>query len=325
MKILHSADWHILLHKKKVPQDWQANRFKLFFDKILELEQECDIHILAGDVFDTAPKLDESTLFEDYANRVTKRTIIIPGNHEATKKGKTFLSNYVNNPNSISNPLVEIYTENTRIEHQGQGFQLFPYGEMQINNLPKYVEDDILVTHIRGEVPPHITPEYDFKKLRPWKLILLGDLHFNHKYQDYPAYYPGSPMNVSFDRDASRKYGVNIIDFKNIDNYKVNFLPLDLPKLVRKTINAGEQETMKKDDFHHVIYEVTGSVDELGTVDIKNELVDKKIAHRPTEDSALNLTEMESIADELKAWLVYSKVENVQGVMDTYNELGVRE
>ena len=48
---------------------------------------------------------------------------------------------------------------------------------MQLDNLPLPKRNDILVTHIRGEVLPHITPEYDFEKLRPWKLILLGDLH----------------------------------------------------------------------------------------------------------------------------------------------------
>ena len=50
MKILCSADWHILLHKKKVPYDWQVNRFKSMFRKLIALEQEVDVHIIAGDV-----------------------------------------------------------------------------------------------------------------------------------------------------------------------------------------------------------------------------------------------------------------------------------
>jgi len=323
MKILMSADWHILLHKKKVPKEWQTNRFKLFFDKILELEKDCDIHIIAGDVFDTAPKLDESTLFEDFANRASIKTIIIPGNHEATKKGKSFLSEYVDNPNAISNPLVEIYTYNTRIEHMGQGFQLFPYGEMQLDKIPNYVENDILVTHIRGEVPPHVTAEYDFEKLRKWKLILLGDLHFNHKYKDYPAYYPGSPMNVTFDRSDNRDYGVYIIDFNDIDDYKVNFIPLKLPKLIRKTIKSDEQDQIKKDQFHHIIYEITGNVSELGNVDIKNELIDKKVAHRPIESSSLDLSTAKNIREELGRYLDYNKIDNKTGILKEFEDLGV--
>ena len=66
MKILHSADWHILLHKKKVPYKWQTDRFKTFFRKLIALEQQCDVHIIAGDVFDKKPEPDEVCLFLSY-------------------------------------------------------------------------------------------------------------------------------------------------------------------------------------------------------------------------------------------------------------------
>lgn len=319
MRILLTADWHILLHKKNVPIDWQTKRFKMFFEKILELEKDCDIHILAGDVFEKYPKMDEQALFADFANRVKKRTIIIPGNHEATKKGETFLDIYLDHTMAINNPLIEVYTKNTRIEHNGVWFQLFPYGEMQKDKLPKYHEGDILVTHIRGEVPPHITAEYNFEKLRPWKLILIGDLHFRHTYQDYPAYYPGSPMNVVFDRDEDRIYGVSILNFRSIDDYDFEYIDLPLPKLIRRTISVGEE--MKKDGFHHVIYEVTGSIDELSGVD-NHALLDKKIAHKPKEDSALDLNDMNT-REELSAWLVYSKVENKKGVLKEFDGLNI--
>ena len=88
MKILHSADWHILLHKKKVPYKWQTNRFKTFFRKLIALEQQCDVHIISGDVLDKKPEPDEVCLFLSYINSVTIPTYIIPGNHEATKKGE---------------------------------------------------------------------------------------------------------------------------------------------------------------------------------------------------------------------------------------------
>ena len=90
MKILLSADWHIALHKKKIPNTWQANRFRLFYDKLHELEKNCDIHIIAGDVFDKKPEPDEICLFLRYINSVSIPTYVIPGNHEATKKGYTF-------------------------------------------------------------------------------------------------------------------------------------------------------------------------------------------------------------------------------------------
>ena len=319
MKILLSADWHITLHKKKIPHKWQANRFRLFYDKLQEFEQECDIHIIAGDIFDKKPEPDEICLFLRYINSVSIPTFIIPGNHEATKKGQTFFSHF-HEDNAIRNSHVAVITKNTRKEILGQGFQFFPYGEMQIDNLPKPVPDDILVTHIRGEVPPHITPEYDFEKLRPWKLILLGDLHFNHRYLDYPAYYPGSPLNVSFDRDESRQYGINIIDFTDINDYDVKFMPLNLPKLIRKTIKVGE--SMTEDKYDHVVYEVTGSIDELSKISNHAQL-DKKIAFKPEESSKLELKDL-TLIEELKAYLAYIKIDDIDGIVNEFQGLNIQ-
>ena len=319
MKILLSADWHIALHKKKIPNDWQANRFRLFYEKLYELEQDCDIHIIAGDVFDKKPEPDEICLFLRYINSASIPTFVIPGNHEATKKGYTFLSHF-HEDNAIKNSNVEIITQNIHKDVLGQGFQFFPYGEMQTDNLPKSVPDDILVTHIRGEVPPHITPEYDFEKLRPWKLILLGDLHFNHRYLDYPAYYPGSPLNVSFDRDEKRQYGVDIINFNTINDYSVDFIDLKLPKLLRRTIKVDE--SMQKDDYHHIIYEITGSIDELSKISNHDQL-DKKIAFKPEESSKLELKDL-SLIEELKAYLEYIKVDDTNAVITEFQELNIQ-
>ena len=318
IKILHSADWHINLHKKKVPYEWQANRFRLFFEEIHKLEKDCDVHILAGDVFDRKPEADEVCLFLRFANSVTIPTYIIPGNHEATRKGKTFLEHF-HEQHAITNPNVVLITENKREEVRGQGFCFFPYGEMQTDNLPTYVAGDVLVAHISGEVPPHLTPEYNFEKLRPWQLILLGDIHFNHRYLDYPAYYSGSPMNVTFDRDATKKYGVNVIDFIDHQNHSVDFKVLDLPKLVRKTVEVDDK--LVEDTYHHTIYEVTGNLDELSKIK-DSKLLDKKIAHKPNEDSKLDLKD-KTIVEELSLYLEHIKVGNSKKVIDEFLELNL--
>lgn len=323
MKILHSADWHILLHKKKVPYEWQKNRFELFFKKLLDLENTCSLHIISGDLFDKKPEPDEICLLLSYLNRVTIPTYIIPGNHEATKKGESFLEHFKYD-RTIDNPNVSIITKNERVVLDNKfntpiSIQFFPYGEMELNNLPEYNIDDILVTHIRGEVPPHITEEYDFEKLRQWKLVLLGDLHFQHKYKDFPAYYSGSPLNVTFDRDSSRDYGVNIINFNNINDYTVEFVPLDLPKLIRKTIKNNED--MIKDSFHHIIYEVTGSVDELAKI-TNSDLLDKKIAITKSEESKLDLKN-KTIIEELDAYLSHINVKNKETIIKEFKDLNI--
>lgn len=289
------------------------------FDKFLDLEKRCDVHVIAGDLFDKEPDTDEICLVLSYLNAVQIPTLIIPGNHEATTRGRTFWEHF-KLENTITNPNVHIYTENANEVHAGQRFCFFPYGSVQTNKLPDYYEDAILVTHIRGEVPPHITAEYDFEKIRPWKLTLLGDLHFRHRYRDFNVYYPGSPLNTTFDRDDSREYGVDIIELESIDNYNVRFHNLDLPKLIRRTVPVGT--LMKADPFHHVIYEVTGSIDELAKVE-KSELLDKKMVDKPAGDSVLDLKD-KTVIEELAIWLDHVKVAEKDTVLEEYKKLGIQ-
>ena len=315
-KILCSADWHIILHKKKVPYEWQVNRFKQMFRKLIALEQSCDVHIIAGDIFDKKPEPDEICLFLSYINSVTIPTYIIPGNHDATRKGESFFE-YFTQENAIKNENVHVFTRNGRASVGSTSFQFFPYGEMQMDNLPDYVEDDIMVTHIRGEVPPHITPEYDFSRLRSWGLVLLGDLHFNHRYGDTNCYYPGSPLNTTFDRDDKREYGVDIYDVIDSRNYTREFYDLKLPKLLRKTISVGEE--MIPDPINHVMYEVKGSLDELAKIE-NSELLDKKMVEKPAEESTLDL-KGKTTYEELEIYLNYIKVADVEAVMNEYRSI----
>ena len=315
-KILCSADWHIILHKKKVPYDWQVNRFREMFRKLIALEQSCDVHIIAGDIFDKKPEPDEICLFLSYINSVTIPTYIIPGNHEATRKGESFFE-YFTQENAIKNENVTVFTRNGRASVGEANFCFFPYGEMQNNNLPQYHRGDILVTHIRGEVPPHISPEYDFSRLSPWGLCLLGDLHFNHRYGDTNCYYPGSPLNTTFDRDDTREYGVDIYDFNSTRTFVRRFHNLNLPKLIRRTIVAGEP--MPTDAKNHVIYEVKGSLDELAKIE-NTELLDKKMVEKPADDSTLDL-KGKTIYEELEIYLNHIKVADVETVMNEYRSI----
>lgn len=318
IKILSSADWHINLHKKKVPYNWQTARFQMMFERLHSLESSCDVHVIAGDLFDKKPEPDEICLLLSYLNSVSIPTIIIPGNHEATRKGASFWEHFLLE-NTVKNNLVHIFTENGRIEIKGVGFCAFPYGSVQTNCVPEYVPGDVLVTHIRGEVPPHITEEFDFDKLRDWGLILLGDLHFNHRYKDTNAYYPGSPLNTSFDRDDSREYGVDLFTWIDDKNYSREFIDLKLPKLIRKTVPAGSE--LIPDSYNHTVYEVTGSIDQLSKIE-KSDLLDKKMVEKPVTEGTLDLKD-KNIFEELEIYLNHIKVANIDSVMAEFKALNV--
>ena len=91
--ILFTADWHIKLGQKNVPIAWACTRYQMFFEQVHDLERGVDLHIIGGDLFDRVPSMDELTLYFDFVKGVSVRTIIYDGNHEATRKHKTFFTN----------------------------------------------------------------------------------------------------------------------------------------------------------------------------------------------------------------------------------------
>ena len=70
---------------------------------------------------------------------------------------------------------------------------------------------------------------------------------------------------------------------------------------------------MISNDYHHVMYEVTGSIDELSRVE-KSDLLDKKMVEKPAADSTLDLKGM-TIHEELKTYLQHLKVSDVDKVL----------
>ena len=65
----------------------------MFFDQISVLEKDVDLHIIGGDLFDRIPTMDELSLYFKFVKSVSVDTIIFDGNHEATRKNKTFFTN----------------------------------------------------------------------------------------------------------------------------------------------------------------------------------------------------------------------------------------
>ena len=105
--ILFTADWHLKLGQKNVPLESAEARYKKFFDQISALEAGCSMHIIGGDLFDRLPSMEELRLYFTFIRRVGIPTIIYDGNHEATKKNKTFFTHLKQVTRDI-NPLVNV-------------------------------------------------------------------------------------------------------------------------------------------------------------------------------------------------------------------------
>ena len=105
--ILFTADWHLKLGQKNVPVEWAKKRYKSFFKQINGLEKECNMHVIGGDLFDRLPTMEELELYFSFIRSVTIPTLIFDGNHEATKKNRTFFTQLKQVSRDI-NPLIHV-------------------------------------------------------------------------------------------------------------------------------------------------------------------------------------------------------------------------
>ena len=309
MTILFTADWHIKLGQKNVPVQWAKNRYRLFFSQVYEVEQEVDLHIIGGDIFDRLPTIEELELYFEFIKGIKVTTLIYAGNHESTKKGKTFLSNLKQVTNLI-NPLVSIV--DTILENDR--YTIVPYefiNTVKWDSLDKSVP---LFTHVRGEIPPHVKPEIDLDLLQDFNIVFAGDLH-SHSNTQRNIVYPGSPMTTSFHRKEVDTGYLLISEDTTWTWHK-----FELPQLIRKTVSNPKE--MLSTDYHHTIYELEGDVVDLGSVR-NTELLDKKLVKRSTEATLLLGKDM-TMQDELVEYLTYileipeNKLPELIGVYNDY-------
>jgi len=307
---MYTADYHLKLGQKNVPKDWALNRYSILFKELYKLEKQVDMHVIGGDLFDRVPNLEELELYFDFVKGVGIRTLIYPGNHEALKKTTTFLTNLKEVTTSI-NPLVEIVDDYMSIEN----IDIIPYNRLKEFN-PYDFSGNVLMTHVRGEIPPHVHPEVNLDKFERWKVVLAGDLH-SHDNCQKNIVYPGSPVTTSFHRNPVDT-GVILFDSTTLD---WSWLTIRMPQLLRQTVSHPDQ--MIKTGFHHTIYELEGDVTDLSKIDGDTELLDKKVVKRSTE-IALDLLECKTVEEELFEYLTQvlelneKKVKNILGVYHDY-------
>lgn len=324
--ILFTADWHIKLGQKNVPIDWSKNRYRMFFNQVHEID--CDLHIIGGDLFDRLPSLDELELYFEFIAGVVTPTIIFDGNHEATKKGKTFLVSLREATKRI-NSLVDIVVETSTISNytseklgtcvdtnKNFSFGILPYCDLHKKGKILSLDPGLpLFTHVRGEIPPHVKPEIDLDVFNRFPVVFAGDLH-SHSNCQRNIVYPGSPLTTSFHRNKVDT-GYILIDE---EDQSWSWHKFNLPQLIRKTVSSPDE--MVPTDFDHTIYELEGDLQELASVS-SSELLDKKVVKR-SSDTALMLSPTMTLVEELAEYLSYileleeTKVNDIIGVFNDY-------
>lgn len=293
MQVLFTADIHIKLGQKNVPVEWAKNRYKLLWQQLALVQNKADLFIIGGDIFDKLPSMDELEIYFDMISNCNIPTLIYSGNHEAVKKSTTFLTNLARATNLMNRKVIildDYYSD--------YGIEFVPYNKLKDfeQNNPWPEGGNILCTHVRGAIPPHVSPEVNLNIFKDWQLVLAGDLHSYENCQ-LNILYPGSPVTTSFHRQ-NVDTGVILLDTETL---KHQWIKLNLPQLIRKTVSASDPKPPT--DYDHTIYQVEGDMQELGQLE-DNELIDRKVIKR-TSDVELMLDNEMTLVEEVREYLQY--------------------
>jgi hypothetical protein len=294
MKVLFTADVHIKLGQKNVPVDWSKNRYNLLWKEFERVQANADVFIIGGDVFDKLPNMEELECYFDMIAHCSIPTIIYSGNHEAVRKDTTFMSNLKLVTNKMNKNVIVIDDY-----YSDYGIEFVPYNklkEFEKGQHPWPEGGDILCTHVRGEIPPHVKPEVDLALFDTWQVVLAGDLHSYENCQRN-ILYPGSPVTTSFHRDLVNT-GIILLDTETLEH---EWLKLEVPQLIRKTV--GVHDPKLPTPYHHTIYQVEGDMQELGELE-DSDLIDRKVIKRES-DTALMLENDMSLQQEVAEYLRY--------------------
>ena len=302
MKVLFIADHHIKLGQKGVPVEWAELRFCNMWNKVEEIARRHGITTIihGGDIFDSVPSMPELAIY-GYMLEVLKgfRNIIYPGNHEAVTKHTSFMCHL----RALSQAsIVDDYIPEEEV------MQLFwvpntailPYTDLKKKNWHGDT-GKILFTHVRGAIPPHVTPEIDLDLFAGWDTVYAGDLH-SHKLSQRNIVYPGSPASTTFRRSESAGGDNGIIIVDTITN-EWEFVDLGLPQLIKATVTR--EGDIVPTHPNHTVYELVGAETSVSKVKHKD-LVSKKISNVEVEDGSLHLS-TGSVQDELAEYLKEKK------------------
>jgi hypothetical protein len=258
------------------------------------VQANADVFIIGGDVFDKLPNMEELECYFDMIAHCSIPTIIYSGNHEAVRKDTTFMSNLKLVTNKMNKNVIVIDDY-----YSDYGIEFVPYNklkEFEKGQHPWPEGGDILCTHVRGEIPPHVKPEVDLALFDTWQVVLAGDLHSYENCQRN-ILYPGSPVTTSFHRDLVNT-GIILLDTETLEH---EWLKLEVPQLIRKTV--GVHDPKLPTPYHHTIYQVEGDMQELGELE-DSDLIDRKVIKRES-DTALMLENDMSLQQEVAEYLRY--------------------
>ena len=262
IKILHSGDWH-LDSPFQGRTDAQAGALRQELlqipDKIAALcrEENCDLVLLSGDLFDGAYTQETFRRVSDALQRMEKPVFISPGNHDYLSPDSPYEKEvWPENVHIFKRQTIEwVDIPNLDLRVYGAGFQSMDCPGL----LQDWKAQGRAVGVFHGDPTQIHSPYNPVTKTQVANsglmYLALGHVHKADSFlagQTLCAW-PGCPMGRGWDEEGEKGVLIVTVD----DGVQTQFVPLDTPQFHDLEINAREGlasvlPAIPNDDFYRI-------------------------------------------------------------------------
>ena len=262
IKILHSGDWHLdSPFQGRTEAQAGALRQELLQipDKIAALcrEENCDLVLLSGDLFDGAYTQETFRRVSDALQRMEKPVFISPGNHDYLSPDSPYEKEvWPENVHIFKRQTIEwVDIPNLDLRVYGAGFQSMDCPGL----LQDWKAQGRAVGVFHGDPTQIHSPYNPVTKTQVANsglmYLALGHVHKADSFlagQTLCAW-PGCPMGRGWDEEGEKGVLIVTVD----DGVQTQFVPLDTPEFHDLEINAREGlasvlPAIPNDDFYRI-------------------------------------------------------------------------
>ena len=281
MRILHTSDWHLGMSVGTGTLAGDQRFFLEQLDSIIE-EEQADILLLAGDVYDSSVSNAEAiSVYNEATTRICadmgKKMVVIAGNHDGAErlaacsellKGAGL---YVSG--RLPREITPILAGNTAIYplpffNREEVIALFPEKSTEITSQEKAMK--VVCDHIREEMDPSrfnivvahaliVSAELSESDrsarvgqasavskdvFEGFDYVALGHIHKPQMIDEHICY-SGSPVKYSFGNEEGQQKGVVLID---TESSEIRTIPLRMMH-DRKTVRGTYEEIIEREDL----------------------------------------------------------------------------
>ena len=287
MKFLHLSDLHL---GKRVNEFPMLEDQKYILTKIINIidEQEPDVIIIAGDVYDKAiPSAEAVELFDDFLVRLSQRNLkvfVISGNHDSAER-IAFGGRLMDKSGIYMSPVYNGHVEPITVSDSVGDVEVYllPFVKPPIvrrffpdNEITSYTDAlrcavesmnidrskrNILVAHqfVTGatlaeseDISVGGTENVDVSVFDGFDYVALGHIHRAQKCTSEYVRYSGTPLKYSFS-EAKDEKSVTVVDIKEKGNIELSSIPL-VPKRELVEIKGTYNELTLKRNYEGTSY-----------------------------------------------------------------------